>query len=225
MYEIHAKRGGLAWLLLLGALTGGCEEWWGEEEDPDMDASTNPSVTDAAAEAGPADAGLLDAAPSVDGSVLPDAAAVVDAGSVIDAAPSTDAAPVTDAAPAVDTGAPDAAAPATDAAADAAPEAAAPGTELPCDVAQVLEARCQSCHGQPLAGGPMPLITLADLRADSPPPNAGTPVSERVQVRIDSTTMPMPPTWGSTGALTSAEKATLTNWIAAGTPGSNNVCP
>lgn len=213
MHEIHAKRGALAWLLLLAALTTGCEEWWGEdEEDPELDASMNPSVTDAAAEAGPGpvDAGLPDAAPSVDSSV-------VTADAAVDASV-PDAAPVVDAAPALDASVPDAA---PDPAADAAPEAAAPGTELPCDVAQVLKTRCQGCHGQPLAGGPMPLITLADLHGTW----MNAPVYQRVQVRIDSTTMPMPPTWGSTGALTPAEKATLTNWISAGAPGSNNVCP
>jgi cytochrome c5 len=218
MHRIHAQRGGLAWLLFLGAMTTGCEEWWGEEEEPLEDAG-NPIVPgDAAVDSGPSlvDAGLPDAAPGVDASVIIDAAA--DASPALDAAPPLPDAAQSDAAP--DAATPDAAAP--DAAAqDAAPDAA-PGTLLPCDVAQVVKARCQSCHGDPPTGAPFKLVTLADFKA---PSAAGGFVFERVQVRIDSTAMPMPPTWSSTGALTSAERASLTNWILTGAPGSNVVCP
>jgi cytochrome c5 len=200
--------------LFFGVMTAGCEEWWGEEEEPLEDAG-DPSVPgDAAVDSGPGlvDAGLPDAAPGVDASVIADAAA--DAGPALDAAP-----PLPDAAQA-DAATPDAAAP--DAATQDAAADAAPGTLLPCDVAQVVEARCQSCHGDPPTGAPFKLVTLADFEA---PSTAGGFVFERVQVRIDSTTMPMPPIWSSTGALTSAEKATLTNWILTGAPGSNTVCP
>jgi len=99
------------------------------------------------------------------------------------------------------------------------------GTDIPCDVQAVLKARCQSCHGDPLAGGPMKLITLEQLKADSPAPNAGTPVYERVKVRINSTTNPMPPSWSTTGALTDAEKATLNTWLDAGAPGATCAPP
>jgi hypothetical protein len=212
MHRIHAKRGGLAWLLFLGVMTAGCEEWWGEEEEP-LDDAGNPIVTtDAAVDSGLVDAGLPDAAPSVDASVIADAAT--------DASPALDAAPVLDGA--LPDAAPDAAAPdaAADAAQDAAPEAAAPGTELPCDVAQILETRCESCHGNPPTPGPISLITLADLKATS---TMGGFVYQRVQIRVDNNTMP--PSWGTTGQLTSEEKATLSSWLAAGAPGSNNVCP
>jgi cysteine-rich repeat protein len=102
------------------------------------------------------------------------------------------------------------------------------GTDLPCDVQAVLQAKCQSCHGQPLMGGPMPLMTLADLRADSPGANAGTPVWQRVKVRIGDDPGPigpMPPTWAPTGALSAEEKATLNSWLEAGAPGATCLPP
>jgi cysteine-rich repeat protein len=102
------------------------------------------------------------------------------------------------------------------------------GDDLPCDVQAVLQAKCQSCHGQPLAGGPMPLITLADLRADSPAPNAGTPVWQRVKVRISDDPGPigpMPPAWAPTGALSAEEKATLNSWLDDGAKGSTCAAP
>jgi hypothetical protein len=69
-------------------------------------------------------------------------------------------------------------------------------------------------------GAPIKLVTLADLRATSA---AGGFVYQRVQVRVDSNTMP--PSWATTGALTSAERATLTSWVSAGAPGSSAACP
>jgi cysteine-rich repeat protein len=102
------------------------------------------------------------------------------------------------------------------------------GMDLPCDVQSVLQAKCQGCHGQPLMGGPMPLVTLADLRADSPAPNAGTPVWQRVKVRISDAPGPigpMPPSWAPTGALSAEQKATLNSWLEAGAPGATCAAP
>jgi cysteine-rich repeat protein len=99
------------------------------------------------------------------------------------------------------------------------------GTDVPCDVQAVLKAKCQSCHADPPTAAPIPLVTLAQLRADSMAPNAGTPVWERVGVRINASTNPMPPTYSSTGALTDAEKATLNAWIEAGAPGATCTPP
>jgi cytochrome c5 len=224
MQRIHTKR--LAWLLCLGVLSAGCEEWWGEEgDDPELDAALNPSTSsdaavDAAAPAADAGLPLADAAPALDGAVIT-ADAAVDANPALDAAPSIDtglldAAPDAAAEAGADAAVADAAAP--DAAADAAPPA--PATEVPCDVAQVLKTRCQSCHGDPPVGAPIKLVTLADLRA---PAAAGGFVYQRIQVRVDGNTMP--PSWATTGALSNTEKATLTSWISAGAPGSSATCP
>jgi cysteine-rich repeat protein len=102
------------------------------------------------------------------------------------------------------------------------------GPDIPCDVQAVLQAKCQSCHGQPLMGGPMPLLTLADLRADSPGANAGTPVWRRIKVRIGDDpgpAGPMPPSWGTTGPLSAEQKATLSGWLEAGARGATCTPP
>lgn len=98
-----------------------------------------------------------------------------------------------------------------------------PATDIPCDVQAVLHTKCQSCHGDPPSSGPMPLVTLAQLHADSTGAYAGTPVYQRVKERINHATNPMPPTWGTTGALSEAEKSTLNDWLLAGAPGAS--CP
>ncbi len=94
---------------------------------------------------------------------------------------------------------------------------------IPCDVQQILQAKCQSCHGDPPTSGPMPLVSLAQLHADSPGVHAGTPVYVRVKERIHHATNPMPPSWGSTGPLSAEQLARLDEWLLAGAPGAT--CP
>jgi cysteine-rich repeat protein len=98
-----------------------------------------------------------------------------------------------------------------------------PATDIPCDVQAILHVKCQGCHGDPPTSGPMPLVTLAQLHADSAGAYAGTPVYLRVKERINHVTNPMPPTWGTTGALSEDEKSTLNDWLLAGAPGAS--CP
>jgi hypothetical protein len=85
---------------------------------------------------------------------------------------------------------------------------------LPCDVDRVLETRCRSCHGPtPLFGAPMSLVNWADLHAPAKT-DPSKPVLEMVALRIADSARPMPPT----GDLSSADRAALEGWIAAGGP-------
>jgi hypothetical protein len=95
------------------------------------------------------------------------------------------------------------------------------GGSLPCDAAAVLAARCQACHKRPpVFGAPMSLLTYADVQAQAP---SGTGrVWEAMKTKVDKGLMP-PPTTPS-GALTDAEKATLTAWLAAGAPAGADAC-
>jgi hypothetical protein len=94
-----------------------------------------------------------------------------------------------------------------------------PGTSaavgVPCDVSKAL-AGCVSCHAStPVGGAPMALVSYADLTA----PSAADPASTNVQrsvVRMMDTKSPMPPS--PAAHATAADIATLTSWIAAGTP-------
>ena len=89
------------------------------------------------------------------------------------------------------------------------------GGDLPCDVQQVLATRCQACHSSPPVGAPMALVTYADLMA----PSLMDPTKNCAQIsvsRMKATTLPMPPLPAM--PATSAEIATLQNWIAAGYP-------
>jgi hypothetical protein len=89
-------------------------------------------------------------------------------------------------------------------------------TGLPCDVQAVMSAACTSCHSSPpLAGVPISLVTYADLTA----PSHSDPTRNAAQlsvVRMQSTTMPMPPAPGT--PATAAQISTLSSWIAAGYP-------
>src|SRR4051812_48316464 len=85
---------------------------------------------------------------------------------------------------------------------------------IPCAVQQVLQARCQGCHSNPpVAGAPMPLMNLADLRAPAKS-NPLMTVAQMVSVRISSATVPMPPK--SAVPASAAEIKIVTDWIAAG---------
>jgi hypothetical protein len=92
---------------------------------------------------------------------------------------------------------------------------------LPCDVSAILVAKCQTCHGNPLMSGPMPLITWNDLQATSPA-YAGVKISERVKARIHNSAAPMPP--AARPPLTAQELATLDAYLDAGAPQSTATC-
>lgn len=87
---------------------------------------------------------------------------------------------------------------------------------LNCDVANLLAAKCTSCHGSPLTGGAsFPLLSRADLLAPSPQ-YMGQTIAQRSLVRMQSTTSPMPPAPAT--RCTGAEVAALQDWVDAGTP-------
>ena len=97
---------------------------------------------------------------------------------------------------------------------DAGPSDAGVAGNLPCDVADVLTSSCTSCHGTPPTGGaPMPLTSLAQLRASSPSNAAVTNGQSSVQ-RMASTTSPMPPL--PAAAVTAAKQNAFAAWVSAG---------
>jgi hypothetical protein len=93
---------------------------------------------------------------------------------------------------------------------------------LPCDVNQILVDNCQKCHAAtPSFGAPIPLVTLADLRANAKL-TPGKKVFEQIGVRIhdDASPMPQPPN----ARLGAADLATLDAWIAGGAPAGTATC-
>jgi len=85
---------------------------------------------------------------------------------------------------------------------------------LPCDVQALLTTRCTSCHGSPpLAGVPMPLVTLADLGAPSRTDPSRT-VAQLSLARMQSTSQPMPP--APYQAATASEIAAFASWVNGG---------
>src|SRR5690349_7874067 len=67
------------------------------------------------------------------------------------------------------------------------------GTGSGCEVLTLLQARCTSCHADvPLEGAPMPLTTLADLRATSQR-SASESNAQRSIARMRDDALPMPP--------------------------------
>jgi Copper type II ascorbate-dependent monooxygenase, C-terminal domain len=97
--------------------------------------------------------------------------------------------------------------------------ATAGGTSgLPCDVAAILKEKCQTCHGNPLMSGPMPLVTWNDLQAMMP----NGKVADRVRARINDTANPMPPP--ARPPLTAAEKTTLQTYLSGGAMRSTAAC-
>jgi mono/diheme cytochrome c family protein len=89
-------------------------------------------------------------------------------------------------------------------------------TGLPCDVRDLFATECTSCHGStPSQGAASSLITYSDLMKKS----STQPTQTEAQVsltRMKNGVPPMPPPPAS--ASTSADIATLSNWIAAGYP-------
>ena len=90
------------------------------------------------------------------------------------------------------------------------------GDGLPADVQALLMSRCIACHGNPpLPGVPTSLTTYAALTATSKTDPTRTNAQLAI-LRMQSTAMPMPPT--PLTRATSAEIATLQQWVAAGSP-------
>jgi len=120
---------------------------------------------------------------------------------------------IADGYPRGDCGAPDAGA--LDAPSRDAPLALPDGGQggLPCDVATAVRP-CLSCH-VPGGGGPMPLVTYADLTARSAVDPTKT-VAERGAIRMQDTLSPMPP--HPAAAASATDVAALQAWIAAGYP-------
>lgn len=107
--------------------------------------------------------------------------------------------------------------PAADGGGPAASSGGAPVTgALPCDVDRVLASRCRECHAaQPQYGAPMPLVTLADLRAPARS-DASRKVYELAAARVADDARPMPPP--PKARLAGADRAVLASWAAAGAP-------
>ena len=91
---------------------------------------------------------------------------------------------------------------------------------IPCEVQQVLQAKCQRCHGDPVEeGAPFSLVTLEDLKRDT----ASGPVYERVLRALETEYMPPdfltldPPVQ----ELTDDELDVLLEWVEAGAPAEN----
>lgn len=89
-------------------------------------------------------------------------------------------------------------------------------TGLPCAITDVLARHCQGCHGSPpIAGAPMALMTLDDLRAALPSAPTKT-VYEAVRARIHDDARPMPPT--PNPRLDAKDMTTLDDWVERGAP-------
>jgi hypothetical protein len=99
---------------------------------------------------------------------------------------------------------------------DVSPALPAAKSGLPCDVDAALERRCRSCHAQkPLYGAPMPLVTHADLAAQSRMYPTER-IADRVAKRIHDDRRPMPPSPNE--RLNAADSAAIDAWVAAGAP-------
>jgi hypothetical protein len=85
------------------------------------------------------------------------------------------------------------------------------GTGASCDVLTLLQTRCSTCHGDvPTEGAPMPMTTLADLRATSLR-SASETNAQRSIARMKDTVLPMPP--APHARATADEIALLETWV------------
>lgn len=91
-------------------------------------------------------------------------------------------------------------------------DSAAAVTGLPCDVADVLAAKCVSCHSNPPTGGaPIAIASYEDLVAKSSVDSTKT-VAQRSLERMQDTASPMPPG----GGATADDIAKIKAWIDGG---------
>jgi hypothetical protein len=87
---------------------------------------------------------------------------------------------------------------------------------LPCDIQAFLQTRCTTCHAAtPINGAPMPLVSFANLIAQSFA-NSSQTFAQRALARIQLTAGQMPPP--PNARATAAEIQALGNWITAGYP-------
>lgn len=87
-------------------------------------------------------------------------------------------------------------------------------TGLPCDVANLVAARCASCHGNPTAGGaPVTLLSRDDFMRASAIDSTQS-YGKRSVLRMQSTTSAMPP--GAPPPTTEVDA--FAAWVAAGMP-------
>jgi hypothetical protein len=92
---------------------------------------------------------------------------------------------------------------------------------IPCDVADILKAKCQSCHGvMPTYGSPMSLVTAGDF-AKAAKTDPSKSVAELVSERIHDPVKPMPP---APSTLDATSLAALDAWLGAGAPASTETC-
>jgi len=93
-------------------------------------------------------------------------------------------------------------------------------SDLPCDVADIISARCSSCHGEtPLFGAPMSLTRAEHFHLPARS-DASLTVGELVLERTHDAAAPMPPT----GLLEPLELSVIDDWLGAGgLPGSCEV--
>lgn len=88
-------------------------------------------------------------------------------------------------------------------------------SDLPCEIEDLLVKRCLNCHGDPLAGAPMPMLGHDDLIAGTPS-NPQVSVAQRSLERMMDPALPMPPL--PAAPATADEIAALSSWIDAGMP-------
>jgi hypothetical protein len=94
--------------------------------------------------------------------------------------------------------------------------ATASDTGLPCDVQTVLSTRCWACHGATTALPGQPVLVTRDNLMAPAAVNPSLTYAQEAVSRMQSSTAPMPPAPAS--RATSAEIATLNEWINAGYP-------
>lgn len=87
--------------------------------------------------------------------------------------------------------------------------------DLPCEVRDLLVARCQSCHGSPVKGAPISLVTYADLVGKSTKDPKKT-YAERSLLRMSDAMSPMPP--GPAPTVPQKEIDAFAAWVSAGYP-------
>lgn len=87
--------------------------------------------------------------------------------------------------------------------------------DLPCEVRDLLVAHCQSCHGEPVKGAPVSLVTYAQLVAKSVK-DPKKSYAERSLLRMSDAMSPMPP--GPAPTVPQKEIDAFSAWVAAGSP-------